>query len=105
MIVDGQTMYMPDGEAEVHAVKALMDVLGLQKDVVDAVVVAAVNKLLGTTYLATDIVNDIAAVTAAVQAAMAKQPKRSKWMWPVLISAIGMTAIAGGVFYFRRRDM
>jgi hypothetical protein len=82
-----------------------MDVLGLQKDVVDAVVVAAVNKLLGTTYLATDIVNDIAAVTAAVQAAMAKQPKRSKWMWPVLISAIGMTAIAGGVFYFRRRDM
>jgi hypothetical protein len=97
-LVNGEMVYMPANASELAAVQALTKALGMAKDVVDLAVVNAVNQRLGTNYMATEIVNNIAAITVEVEK---RKPAKRAWLWPTVIGA-GLLGVVG-IVWMRRK--
>lgn len=98
-LVNGEMVYMPANASELAAVQALAKALGMSKDVVDMEVVNAVNQRLGTNYMATEIVNNIAAITVEVEK---RKPAKRAWLWPTIIG-VGLLGTVGIVMIARRK--
>jgi hypothetical protein len=104
--VNDTVVYKGANETEVAAIKALAALVGLQQEVIDAVLVAAVNRLLAASYTATDIANNMEAISAAARekAGTPAEAKKGlpKWAWIGIIVG-GIAAVAGTVTVFVRR--